>query len=91
MLKSCTFKLLEIKSKYIKYFVDGTIGQLTWGAVKRPQLEDRTINFKSKESCTDLSTLTKKQNDQIGFNPMRNEFELVCIVIKFIYLIVSLF
>lgn len=57
----------------------GTIGKLTWGTIQKPQLEDRTANFKPNESITHLSGLSKAQYAEIGFNPARDEFELVYI------------
>lgn len=58
--------------------MDGVIGDLTWGKIKKPQLEDRTISFKPNESVIHLSGLSKVQYAEIGFNPIRDEFELVC-------------
>lgn len=58
--------------------MDGTIGRLTWGTIKKPQLEDRTVHFKLNESFTHLSGLSKAQYAEIGYNPIRDEFELVC-------------
>lgn len=61
--------------------MDGTIGRLTWGTIKKPQLEDRTVHFKLNESVTHLSGLSKAQYAEIGYNPIRDEFELVCLVL----------
>lgn len=66
----------EIKFQFAKYFLDGTIGRLTWGTIKKPQLEDRTVHFKLNESVTHLSALSKAQYAEIGYNPIRDEFEL---------------
>lgn len=59
--------------------MDGTIGKLTWGTIQKPQLEDRTVNFKPNESIIHLSGLSKAQYAEIGYNPARDEFELVYI------------
>lgn len=59
--------------------MDGTIGRQTWGTIKKPQLEDRTVHFKQNESVIHLSGLSKAQYAEIGFNPVRDEFELVCV------------
>lgn len=69
----------EIKLQFAKYFLDGTIGKLTWGTIKKPQLEDRTVHYKLNDSVTNLSGLSKAQYAEIGFNPIRDEFELVCL------------
>ncbi|XP_025408927.1 transcriptional adapter 2B-like [Sipha flava] len=66
----------EIKLQFAKYFLDGIIGKLTWGTIKKPRLEDRTVHFKLNESITHLSGLSKAQYAEIGFNPIRDEFEL---------------
>lgn len=86
----------EIKLQFAKYFLDGVIGKLTWGTIKKPRLEDRTVHFKLNESVTHLSGLSKAQYAEIGFNPIRDEFELVCshfyfynYVILFLYIINS--
>lgn len=63
--------------QFAKYFLDGTIGKVTWNSIKKPQLEDRTTHFKLNESITYLSGLSKVQHAEIGFNPIRDEFELV--------------
>lgn len=73
--------MLEVKSQYAKYFLDDAIGKHTWGAIKKPQLEDRTAHFKSNETITHLSGLSKVHYGEIGFNPIRDEFELVLIII----------
>lgn len=65
--------------------MDGPIGKHTWGTIKKPQLEDRTVNFKLKESVLHLSGLSKAQHAEIGFNPVRDEFELVCIIFIIIF------
>lgn len=70
--------IIEIKLQFAKYFLDGSIGSLTWGSVKKPQLEDYTAHFKTDETITQLSGLSKLQYAEIGYNPIRDEFELVC-------------
>lgn len=65
--------------------MDGTIGKATWSTIKKPQLEDRTVDFKVAEAVPHLSGLSKAQYAEIGFNPTRDEFELVCI--EYIYFI----
>lgn len=67
----------EIKLQFAKYFLDGAIGKLAWGTIKKPQLEDRTIHFNLNESFVHLSGLSKIHYAEIGFNPIRDEFELV--------------
>lgn len=68
--------------------MDGTVGRLIWSDIVKPQLEDRTVHFKLNETFTHLSGLSKAQYAEIGFNPTRNEFELVCIhLIKIIFFI----
>lgn len=57
--------------------MDGVIGKLTWGVIKKPQLEDRTAHFNVNESILHLSGLSKVQYAEIGYNPTRDEFELV--------------
>jgi len=81
LVKINYFNLIEIKFQFAKYFLDGMIGRLTWGKIMKPQLEDRTIYFKLNESVTHLSGLSKAQYAEIGYNPIRNEFELVCVYI----------
>lgn len=64
--------------QFAKLFLDGSIGIPTWATIKKPQLEDRTVDFKPHEMVTHLSGVTKSQYVEIGFNPIRDEFELVC-------------
>jgi len=66
--------------------LDGTIGKLTWGTMKRPQLEDFTVNFEVNDPIPHLSGLSKAQYAEIGFNPTRDEFELVCMEYYYFYL-----
>lgn len=66
--------------------MDGTIGRLTWATVKKPQLEDRTRHFKMTEIVPNLSALSKLQYAEIGFNPTRDEFELVCVCFIVIFI-----
>lgn len=72
-------KIVEIKTLFAKYFLDGTIGKNTWDTVKKPQLEDYTAHFETNESYITLCGLSKMQYAELGYNPIRDEFELVCI------------
>jgi hypothetical protein len=66
----------EIKLQFSKYFLDGPIGKLVWETIKKPQLEDRTSHFPIDEPIIRLSGLSKAQYAEIGYNPIRDEFEL---------------
>ncbi|XP_050426042.1 transcriptional adapter 2B-like [Adelges cooleyi] len=66
----------EIKMQFAKQFLDGPIGRQTWNTINKPKLEDRTVHFKVNQTVTHLSALSKAQYAEIGYNPIRDEFEL---------------
>lgn len=78
-----TIKIVEIKSLFAKYFLDGSIGKHTWNTVKKPELDDYTAHFEKKESSINLCGLSKVQYAELGYNPIRDEFELVCMNFNF--------